>query len=133
MRMPFPATVEHARIREPSDIYATKTGDLFGAFLFRNPFQPDNGDALRVVANNASRDSFWWEHVSVSTATRCPTWPEMCFIKDLFWHEDECVVQYHPALKDYVNHHPYTLHLWRPTKQSDRMPTPPSILVGPKR
>ena len=38
-----------------------------------------------------------WEHVSVSLPgqSRCPRWDEMCFIKDLFWAEDECVVQYH--------------------------------------
>ncbi len=54
----------------------------------------------------------------------------MCFIKDLFWDEDDVVVQYHPAKSDYVNNHQYTLHLWRPTE--GEMPTPPSIMVGIK-
>lgn len=37
-----------------------------------------------------------WEHVSVSYKNRVPTWDEMCKIKDMFWNDDECVVQYHP-------------------------------------
>jgi len=73
-----------------------------------------------------------WEHVSVSLiyADRCPTWQEMCFIKNIFWDEEDSVIQYHPAKKDYVNYHPHTLHLWNPIGFA--IPTPPSILVGPK-
>lgn len=73
-------------------------------------------------------DQMGWEHVSVSLPARCPTWEEMCFIKSLFWSEDDCVIQYHPPKSDYVNNHPYCLHLWRPIEQS--LPTPPSFMVG---
>jgi len=68
------------------------------------------------------------EHVSVSLKHRTPTWAEMCKVKDLFWDEDEVVVQYHPSKKDYVNNHQYCLHLWRHLD----MITPPSIMVGIK-
>lgn len=76
-----------------------------------------------------------WEHVSVSLITinelhqieRCPRWNEMCFIKNLFFNEDETVLQYHPAKKDYVNIHPYVLHLWRPLEQD--IPKPPTIMM----
>lgn len=71
-----------------------------------------------------------WEHVSVSTGNRPPNWKEMCFIKNLFWGEDECVVQYHPPKDQYVNNHESCLHLWKPLKE--KMPVPPSILVGIK-
>jgi hypothetical protein len=71
-----------------------------------------------------------WEHVSVSTPTRCPTWEEMCQIKDLFWDDTDCVVQYHPPRSEYVNNHPYCLHLWKPI--GIPMPMPHSILVGTK-
>ena len=54
-----------------------------------------------------------WEHASVSLAMRCPTWEEMCMIKDLIWTEDQTVVQFHPPKSDYVNNHKYCLHLWR--------------------
>jgi len=72
-------------------------------------------------------DGMGWEHVSVSLRDRIPTWTEMCFIKDLFWDDDDCVIQYHPPKSEYVNNHPHVLHLWRPI--NDEIPRPPSILV----
>jgi len=73
-------------------------------------------------------DGKGWEHVSVSTRGRCPNWPEMCFVKALFWSADDVVIQFHPAEADYVNQHPHCLHLWRPVGVT--LPTPPPILVG---
>lgn len=89
-------------------------------------------------------DGMGWQHVSVSLVKdiglgnkrkfrmveRCPTWEEMCFLKNLFWDEDETVVQYHPAKSEYVNCHPYCLHLWR--AENFEMPTPDSLMVGIK-
>lgn len=69
-----------------------------------------------------------WEHLSVSTPSHCPSWETMCKMKDIFWNEDECCIEYHPAKKDYVNMHPYCLHIWKPMKQE--IPTPPTIFVG---
>lgn len=63
-----------------------------------------------------------WEHVSVSLPNRTPTWEEMCKVKDLFWEEHECVIQYHPPKEDYVNLHKHCLHLWRPLKSVIPMP-----------
>lgn len=75
-----------------------------------------------------------WEHVSVHIVDhgkeRTPSWKEMNQIKDIFWEEDECVVQFHPPKKDYVNNHPHVLHLWR-WKEGD-FPRPPSQYVGIK-
>lgn len=73
-------------------------------------------------------DGFGWEHVSVSRKDRMPTWDEMCQVKDQFWGEDDCVVQYHPPRSDYVNNHSYCLHLWRRIGQE--FETPPMFLVG---
>jgi len=81
---------------------------------------------LKVIAS----DGEGWEHVSVSTSTRCPDWEEMCMIKDLFWGENDCVIQYHPPRKNYVNCHKHCLHLWRPSKK--KIPLPPMWMVGPK-
>lgn len=69
-----------------------------------------------------------WDHVSVSTRNRCPSWDEMCIIKDVFFHPYEAVMQLHPPESEYVNNHPYCLHLWRPQEQP--IPLPPSIMVG---
>jgi len=92
-----------------------------GAFILYSPI--DNA-MLRVVAS----DELGWEHISVSRTNRCPNWPEMCFVKDVFWDAEDCVVLYHPPKSQYVNNHPYCLHLWRPTKVT--IPYPDSILVG---
>lgn len=55
-----------------------------------------------------------WEHVSVNLLSqKLPTWEEMCQIKDMFWSEDEMVVQIHPKKSEYVNL-VEALHLWRP-------------------
>ena len=73
-------------------------------------------------------DGLNWEHVSVEVmANRTPTWIEMCMVKNLFWDEEDCVVQFHPPKSEYVNCHPFVLHLWRKTNQN--METPLKSLV----
>ena len=67
-----------------------------------------------------SSDGGGWDHVSVHVGGRCPTWDEMCFVKELFFRDDEVVMQLHPVKKDYVNCHPYALHLWRPQSPEKR-------------
>ena len=55
-----------------------------------------------------------WEHVSVELcARRLATWSEMQHIKELFWDDEEEVVQIHPKKSEYVNI-TEALHLWRP-------------------
>jgi hypothetical protein len=81
---------------------------------------------LTVIAS----DGGGWQHVSVSTPFRTPTWEEMCLVKGIFWDAEDTVLQYHPPESEYVNNHPYCLHLWRPTEQS--IPLPPSFMVGLK-
>lgn len=87
------------------------------------------GYTLHVIAS----DGRGWEHVSVTIqgVARCPSWDQMCFVKETFWGEDDTVVQYHPAKSDYISHHPYCLHLWRPTELE--LPTPDPIMVGPRK
>jgi hypothetical protein len=68
-----------------------------------------------------------WEHVSVSTKKRCPTWSEMCFVKDFFFNDDECVMQLYPAKDNYVNNHKNCLHIWKPVEKE--IPIPPKNFV----
>lgn len=75
---------------------------------------------LRVISSGIADGSVKhgeWEHVSVSCADRCPTWDEMQKVKELFWRDDETVIQFHPAKAQYVNHMRYCLHLWKPPYQ----------------
>lgn len=34
-------------------------------------------------------------------------------VKDIFWGEDECVIQFHPHKSENINIHPYCLHIWK--------------------
>jgi hypothetical protein len=121
MRGIIPSKLEEGRIKH-GRMGSDASYGTTGAFRLIGPI----GTELMVI----SSDGDGWEHVSVSTSRRTPNWSEMCFVKDLFWREDECVVQFHPPKSEYVNHHPHCLHLWKPTGHD--IPTPPSILVGPK-
>jgi hypothetical protein len=96
-----------------------------GAFFI--PLQSDPKIVFKVIVSDGSG----WDHVSVSLPNRCPTWPELCWIKDLFWPEDQTVVQYHPAKSEYVNNMKYCLHLWR--YQAMQFPVPPSYMIGDKQ
>lgn len=96
-----------------------------GAFAFPN--------GLRVIASRGGEvhgqddPGAMWDHVSVSYANRTPSWEDMCWVKSLFFFADEVAMQLHPV-EEYINNHPYCLHLWRPIE--DIIPMPPSILVG---
>ena len=123
MRKDFTERVERGRFTHGP--MSTRAGDDWGMFELRT----NEGQVLRVMVSGGS-DTVPWEHVSVSTKTRCPTWKEMCWIKELFFDEEEVVIQYHPRKSDYVNLHPFCLHMWRPT--TVELPLPPPIAVGPR-
>jgi hypothetical protein len=121
----YPDIVEKGRVRGNLNIYATAPGDSCGAFHLRAP----TGGRLRLLVSDGSDwaacgfDGVPFEHVSVSLEDRCPTWEEMCWVKALFWEPEEVVIQYHPKESQYVNHHKFCLHLWRPV--GVELPCPP--------
>ena len=84
-----------------------------------------NGIRLVIMAATG----FGWDHVSVSTVDRCPTWEEMELVAKLFFNADEVAMQLHVPLKDHVNNHPFCLHWWRPRSKLKSIPLPPKILV----
>ena len=97
-----------------------------GAFLIKSL---KRGRAIFCICS----DGMGWEHVSISIRlvgkgkTDIPTWNEMCYVKDMFWDEEDCVVQFHPPKSQYINTHPHVLHLWRSTEYT--FPAPDKILV----
>ena len=126
-------------MRTPPEYNRIKTGPLpttaedgtCGGWIFHNAIS--KGRDL-IVYGSDGRD--WersqlpgpkWEHVSVHAVTGngipcIPTWREMCHVKDLFWEEEACVIQYHPPQSSYYNLHTHVLHLWRPVGQAVPMP-----------
>lgn len=99
-----------------------------GAFYIPHP--KINNYFINVIAS----DGMGWEHASITLSSterkvdRCPTWEEMCFVKSLFWNDEDAVVQFHPPKSQYVNNHPYCLHLWKPL--GIEIPLPDPSMVG---
>lgn len=115
----------------PEKFRFTQRGRWYSDVTFGNNglfYVPHPNAASSFVLKVIASDGEGWEHVSVSLPTRCPTWTEMSYIKGLFWGEEDCVLQLHPPASQYVNNHPYCLHLWRPVDQT--VPTPPGWMVG---
>jgi len=121
MRKNLPVKMEKRRVMT-GYMASTRKDGIMGAFIVRGPCATN----LKIISSGTWPDEEW-EHVSVSTERRCPNWIEMCWVKDMFWNKDETVVQFHPG-HDYINFHPYCLHLW---KHRNGHTLPDSKLVGP--
>lgn len=122
MKKVAPPGLESLRQVHPT-MGRSPVGAMFGFFVL---------GPLRIISSGtpAFQDASIWEHVSISLANRCPTWDEMCRVKDLFWSETETVVQFHPKRSEYVNAHPYCLHLWKMVGKEYNLP--PEWTLGPK-
>lgn len=69
------------------------------------------GNEYHVVASIEPKQ----EHISITLKTkkRIPTWEEMKAIKDIFFYDEEECYQVFPKKSEYVNIHPYCMHIWR--------------------
>ena len=74
---------------------------------------------LRIISSGSDKES-GWEHVSISHQEQVPTWKEMCYIKELFWRDDETVLQLKKSM--YINCHLFTLHLWKKIGKEVELP-----------
>jgi len=111
------ARAERFRITDGS-AYSSNPGDLEGCFRLPK--------GLTVIASNG----MGWEHASVSMPRRTPTWKEMCQVKEMFWGDEDVVIQIHPKKSDYINNSPNCLHLFRKAGTDEFVELPPSIMVG---
>ena len=123
---------EHARDITHPILGTTSSDGNNGAFHLNSP---ESGWRLALICSEDDpSEGIFWEHVSVHAyrgkgrQQRTPTWKEMAFVKDVCWDEEDVVMQLHPKKSEYINQHPFTLHLWRPTRVA--IPTPPPITVG---
>lgn len=57
-----------------------------------------------------------WEHVCITPKQGCRTlkFVEMCFLKDIFFKDEETVLQTLPEKTNYINNAQNSIHLWRP-------------------
>ena len=75
--------------------------------------------------------AFGWEHLAITPQpqrNKVPEWDVMCKVKDIFWDEEECCVEYHPRKSQYINNNEVCLHIWKPL--NIELPEPPTILLG---
>lgn len=117
MKNRLPQAVENSRITK-GPLGSDRQHGLSGAFGIKY-----KKVTLFVIASN----EFGWDHVSVSLPHRTPSWNEMNHVKDLFFEENETVVQFHPKKSEYVNFHPHVLHLWK--KHGLEYELPPKFFV----
>ncbi len=102
-----------------------KAGCIDGAYVLSAP----SGRRLNIIASIGD-STYRWEHVSVSVSgslfTETPTWEEMCYVKSIFWDDNECVIQFHPPSKENISI-AEALHMWRPWDEN--VPMPPPVMV----
>lgn len=107
------------------DVYGTVGDARNGRFHVR---KRTRAGLLRFFVIASADEEF--EHVSVSLKHRLPTWEEMTWIAELFFHPEERLVQYRPPASEYVNFHANCLHWWRPLQAT--LPVPGAWRVGPR-
>ena len=102
------------------ELGSDETAGFNGAFLV-----PMEGEMWQVILS----DGMGWRHLSITNAQRhqMPSWNIMCRVKELFFGDDDWCVQFHPAKEDYINDHPWVLHLWQPL--NEKLPTPYVFMV----
>ena len=69
-----------------------------------------------------------WIHVSCARKTRIPDWDDLKHVKEIILG-DRFAVQIFPPKDEYVNLHPFCLHLYSPEDQNYR-PCPDFRIMG---
>lgn len=110
--------------------YRVKTGPMASDASYGNNgyfFIPKGDTGLIVIAS----DGMGWEHVSVSRymSEDLPSWYELALVKNLFWDEEETVIQFIPKKSEHRSIGE-VLHMWK--KSGHEYETPPGITVAPR-
>lgn len=80
-------------------------------------------DGLQVcVTEERHPDGVEWMHVSVARRSRLPSWEDVKVVRNLFLNPDAEAFQMLPPQAEYVNTHPYALHMWSRLDGSRVMP-----------
>lgn len=82
-------------------------GRFNGALVF------DRVDGRRALYAIEEHHDGRWEHLSISRPDQIPSWDDLRQAKLDFFGPRVAVAQIIPSEKNYVNKHPYCLHLWR--------------------
>src|SRR3990167_1384383 len=92
-----------------SPIAFTRHQGWLGDYVYRDV----GGRKLTVICSaRVERDGRRWMHVSCSRPSSLPTWEDLRLVKDTFIGIERKAIQVLPPQSEYVNLHPYVLHLW---------------------
>ena len=117
-------------IKGPASLVSDSSCGTNGAFLI--PFSAVDGKLYRLLCIASHEGD--WEHVSVTDQStkrsqeRTPSWEMMTRIKRAFWDDEECVVEFHVPMVEWINEQPGCLHLWK--KTGNEFPRPAALFVG---
>lgn len=67
-----------------------------------------------ILSAAAQSDGRVWLHVSVAHQSRMPSWQELVDVKEWLFGFDRYAAQIVPPRSEYVNKHPFCLHLFTP-------------------
>lgn len=107
------------KVKFESDVRYRLPGKLPGGWKLLN-VSADGGawirhDGLKVIATAATEEDFVvWIHVSCSRKSRLPSWVDLTAVKHLFIGDDRRAIQVLPEKANWINIHPYCLHLFAP-------------------
>ena len=88
----------------------------------------EKGGTGRLMYGNLRNCTVMWgraesgkyDHVSIAPTGRCPTWDEMCKVKEIFFYDDEECYQVFPKKSEHVNLSKTCLHIWRDIEEVAR-------------
>lgn len=84
--------------------------EIRSSMPFVQNFKKFNG--LMVLVSENIYENELWRHVSLSFHNKLPKWKDLREVKDIFIGKDKKAIQVFPKEEEYVNIHPYVLHLW---------------------
>lgn len=89
-------------------LFVRRPHPLVGDYCYEHISKP-----LKVICSaTVEADGRRWMHVSCSRAGHVPFWSDMGLVKDTFIGKRRRAIQIFPTEAEYVNLHPYVLHLW---------------------
>jgi hypothetical protein len=71
------------------------------------------GDLQILATVQPDADGTPWYHVSYSLIDKTPTHEQTCMVRTAMFRPDVVVVAVFPPVDEYVNLHPFCLHLWQ--------------------
>lgn len=66
-----------------------------------------------IISCCVEADEKNWIHLSVSKRKQYPSWDELVQVKELFLGKDSLAIQVLPPRVEWVNFHPFCLHLYQ--------------------